>query len=305
LTSRSIWRRWSARRPEGSIIISKQHEVIDICEALNTVADISLEQDLREAFADGELEILYEPIVRCSDGRITRVEALLQWRIGEPTPVVTSAIVAAAERTGLSAAIGTWVLERGCRDRSRWLREYPDSPVELWVQVTAPELFAAGFADSVNRIVVDTLMDPAALVLEITVDAISGQRAIDVLTQLRRLGIRIALDNFGTVSVRELRQLKLFKRLPIDIVKIDPSVTANVGTSTPGGSYLAALSNLAQAFGFIVVATGVDTPAQRHEAVRAGCDSAQGFEYLPPSNVDHIATRLGMRETQDGRGVNG
>jgi EAL domain-containing protein (putative c-di-GMP-specific phosphodiesterase class I) len=264
-----------------------------------------LEQDLRSALAAGELNILYEPIVRCSDGRITRVEALLRWQLDETTPVVNSAIIAAAERIGLSADLGWWLLERGCRDRSRWLREFPDSPVELWVQVSAPQLFAPGFADSVNRIVVDTLMDPAALVLEITVDAISGQRAVDVLMHLRKLGVRIALDNFGTVSVRELRQLTLFQRLPIDIVKIDPSVTAAVGTSTPAGSYLAALSNLAQAFGFIVVATGVDTLAQRHEAVRVGCDSAQGLGYLPPSNVDHIATRLGMRETQDGRVVNG
>jgi EAL domain-containing protein (putative c-di-GMP-specific phosphodiesterase class I) len=277
------------------IVISENH-VIDICDALSAAADISLEEDLRAAFSAGQLKILYEPIVRCSDERITGVQALLRWSSGDTSRVATSATVAAVERIGLTAEIGAWVLERACRDRSRWLLQYPESPMELWLRISAPELFAPGFADSVERIVADTSMDPAALVLEITVEGISGHRAVDVLTQLRNLGIQIAFDSCGIASVRALRQLTLFHRPLIDTVKIDRSV--------PAGSNLVAMSSAAQADGFIVVATGVDTEAQRGDVVKAGCESAQGLGYLPPSDAIHIATRLGVRQTQDARVVN-
>jgi EAL domain-containing protein (putative c-di-GMP-specific phosphodiesterase class I) len=128
------------------------------------------------------------------------------------------------------------------------------------------------------------------LVLEVTENIIvdDGERSIEVLSDLKALGIRIAMDDFGT----GYSSLSYLRRLPIDIVKIDQGFIADIGQPAVGGTIVAAVTNLAHALGLTVVAEGVETSHQHEEVKRMGCDQAQGFFYAAPTNVADMARYL-------------
>ncbi|HTW19152.1 MAG TPA: diguanylate cyclase, partial [Mycobacteriales bacterium] len=175
------------------------HHVFDLRESLQTADRISLERDLRLAFGEGRLDVVYQPIVHAADGRVRAVEALLRWKDPVRGRVAPMSMVAVAEQSGLITEIGTWVLERGCRDRAQWLREQAAS-VDIAVNVSARQLLSQDFVAIVEDVLSDTGMDPRALILEITEHALieDSDRAHAVLADLKALGVRVALDDFGT-----------------------------------------------------------------------------------------------------------
>jgi diguanylate cyclase (GGDEF)-like protein len=266
------------------------HQIFDLREALETTGRASLERDLRSAFAAEELDVVYQPIVRCADGLVFGVEALLRWTPADRGPVPPLSMVAIAEQSGLIIDIGAWVLERSCRDRAGWLRDQPDARLDVAVNVSPRQLMHPNFRANVARIVKRTAMDPAALVLEMTESIIieDSERAMDALESLKGIGVRLAIDDFGT----GYSSLSYLRRLPIDIVKIDQTFVADLDRPTAGGEIVAAVTNLAHALGFSVTAEGVETQ-QQCEAVRdVGCESAQGFFYARPMSAVRIGALL-------------
>jgi diguanylate cyclase (GGDEF)-like protein len=263
------------------------HQIIDLREALLTTDRRSLERGLKAAFAHGELDIAYQPIVRLADGVITGVEALLRWPHPESGPVPTLAMVGVAEQSGLIGELGAWILERSCVDRGRWLREHPEMPLDLAVNVSTRQLMSPEFCGIVASIMARTAMDPAALILEVTENVVidDSDRAVTVLTALRELGVRLALDDFGT----GYSSLSYLRRLPVDIVKIDQGFVADIGGAPSGVAILSAVTNLAHALGLRVTAEGVETKRQRDELRSIGCDDAQGFFFARPMPADEIA----------------
>ena len=143
------------------------HEIIDIRESFPTNHCSTLETDLRRALAQHDLELAYQPIVRSADRHIVGVEALLRWTHPDRGAVAPMAMARVAEQSELICEIGLWVLERACRDRGRWVREHPDAPLELAVNVSARQLIGTGFCASVATVLARTGMNPTALVLEI------------------------------------------------------------------------------------------------------------------------------------------
>lgn len=154
---------YQAKRRGGGV-----HQVIDLRAARDAASRDQLELDLHAALAGGQLDLDYQPIVRTRDGQVIGVEALLRWTHPIHGPVPAETTVSIAERSGLIGAIGGWALLRACRQRMRWLREHPDRPLELSVNVSAHQLMAPGFCDVVRAVLTETGMDPAALVLELT-----------------------------------------------------------------------------------------------------------------------------------------
>ena len=277
---------YQAKRMGGA-----RHQSIDLRGALRTINHNGLEADLRSAFANGKLDVAYQPIVRMVDGHMTGVEALLRWTDPDRGHVSTVSIVDVAERSGLINEIGAWILERGCRDRSRWLHRRPDAPLDVAVNISARQVITLEFAATVETVLSATGMDPAALILEITEYVLleDNERAWSVLTDLKDLGIRLALDDFGT----GYSSLSYLRRLPIDIVKIDQSFISDVGNAPAGPAIAAAVTNLAHVLGLTVTAEGVETQAQC-DAVRAmGCDAAQGFFFARPMPASAIRAQLG------------
>ena len=271
----------------------EDREIIDVRESFHANHCSTLETDLRWALAQDDLEVEYQPIVRSADGHMVGVEALLRWTHSDRGVVAPMAMVRVAEQSELINEIGAWVLERSCRDRSRWLREHPDAPLELAVNVSARQLIGTGFCAKVARVLARTGMNPTALVLEITENIFieDADRAMTVLADLNSLGIRLALDDFGT----GFSSLSYLRRLPIHIVKIDQSFIADIGHCAADRAIVAAVTDLAHILGLTVTAEGVETRHQSDEVSAIGCENAQGFFYGRPMPAKEIGALLGAR----------
>ena len=271
------------------------HHIIDLREAIRSNDRNSLERDLRSAFVAGELDVAYQPIVRSADGLVTGVEALLRWTHPDRGAVPALYMVGVAEQSSLISEIGAWVLERSCRDRAAWLRQHPEAPLELAVNVSARQLISEDFCGIVARVLDKTGMDPTALILEVTENTFieDSERAMTVLYDLRELGIRLALDDFGT----GYSSLSYLRRLPVQIVKIDQGFIADIGNTPTSSAILAAVTNLAHVLGLNVTAEGVETERQRAEVTAIGCDAAQGYFYARPMPAAAIGALLGARSS--------
>ncbi len=248
------------------------------------------EEQLRLALRRDELDLAYQPIVRSADGQVIGVEALLRWTPRDRNPVPPLAMISVAEQSGLIATIGRWVLERGCGDRAKWLRNASGTPLDLAVNVSARQLAEPGFATLVAKVLDKTGMDPAALILEMTEGVMleDGPWALTVLGDLKNLGIRLALDDFGT----GYSSLSYLREFPVDILKIDQGFTADIGRNPAGAAVISAVTNLAHALDLGVTVEGVETAPQHEEIVAIGCESAQGFLYARPMSAAEFGARL-------------
>jgi diguanylate cyclase (GGDEF)-like protein len=274
------------------------HQILDLRDALETSARNSLDHDLRSAFAQDKLSIVYQPIVRSTDDTVAGVEALLRWEDPVRGSVSPLAMVEAAEQSDLIVQIGSWVLDLACRDHAKWQLACPDIRLDLAVNVSPRQLVSGGFCSTVSSILASTGMAVDALVLEVTENILinEGDRAITVLADLKKLGVRLALDDFGT----GFSSLSYLRRLPIDIVKIDQSFIADIKPAEPEQSITAAITNLAHVLGLSVTAEGVETQGQRDGVRSIGCESAQGFLYGPPMSAVAIGNYLaGHQPTRD------
>jgi EAL domain-containing protein (putative c-di-GMP-specific phosphodiesterase class I) len=205
-------------------------------------------------------------------------------------------MVVVAEQTGLINAIGSWVLERACRDRAGWMADHPGIELDVAVNVSARQLTDPRFGAEVARVLAATNTEPAHLVLEITerVFIDDFERAIRVLGELDGLGVRIALDDFGT----GYSSLSYLRRMPIQIVKLDGALIADIGQADTGSALAAAVTNVAHVLGLVVVAEGVETQTQRDEVTAMGCDSAQGYFYGRPVPASVIGELLAAGATR-------
>lgn len=266
------------------------HQLVDVHEAKLSMERSTLEQDLHAAFARRELRIAYQPVVRSTDGLIIGVEALLRWTHPDRGPVPPLDMVSIAEDDGLITKLGAWILERACTDHAEWIREYPDTPLSLAVNVSARQIMSPNFSATVAAVIARTNMDPAALVLEITEGIFiqDSTRALEVMMELKALGVSLALDDFGT----GYSSLSYLRQFPVDILKIDQIFVATMGGDTAGAAIVAAVANLAHALGLSVIAEGVETNEQREEIIALGCENAQGFLYSSPLYAEELCSLL-------------
>ena len=280
----------------------RQHGLIDLRGAVHVDgaggADeaAGFARDLRSALDGDALDLVYQPIIDSSDGAVAGVEALLRWTHPVRGRVAPARLVPVAEQSGLITEIGTWVLERSCRDHARWTAAQPGRVVDLSVNVSARQLMAAGYADDVVTVLERTGMDPTRLVLEMTENILLDEsaRVLAVLDDLRDLGIRLALDDFGT----GYSPLSYLRRLPVHIVKIDRSFVADLDGGPAGTAIVAGVTTMAHQLGLTVVAEGVETATQHDRISAIGCDAGQGRFYAPPMPSDDIAALLEQAESK-------
>ena len=276
---------YQAKRKGGAA-----HQVIDLRAADQAHQRIALDQDLRAALGSSHLDVAYQPIVRAANGLVTGVEALLRWTHPDKGPIPALAAISIAEQTGFITKLGAWVLERGCRDRTRWLAEHPDRPLDLSVNVSARQLMGPGFVETVAAVLARTGMDPGALVLELTEGIFidDGDRAMSVLIDLKTLGVRLALDDFGTGYC----SMAYLRHFPVDIIKIDQGFVADINSDPAVASVVTAVANLAHVLGMSVTAEGIETEQQRKQVAGIGCESAQGFLYARPMTGARLSAEL-------------
>ncbi len=257
----------------------------------HSVSDpLDLLQELRQAIAQRQLELHYQPKVDSRSGRVRGVEALLRWPHPRRGMVPPSEFIPLAERHGLIVPLGDWVLDEACRQLAVWCDQ--GRRLRVAVNLSAWQLRQADFVQRVRKTLLRHAVDPSLLVLEFTEsvamdDVLSTQRMID---ELDGLGVQLAFDDFGTghSSLAMLRQLRVHE------LKIDRLFVRDVAHDAKAHDLVEAVVRLAHVLGMKVVAEGVETQAQRDALTRLGCDELQGFFFARPMH----ASRLEVPELQ-------
>jgi diguanylate cyclase (GGDEF)-like protein len=249
------------------------------------------EAELRAAFAQGQFEVHYQPIVNLDGERTVGVEALVRWRHPERGLLPPAAFLDMAEELGMLPQLGGWVLEQACRQAADWQAGNPG--FEMNVNLSASQLGNPDLVDEVRAVLESTGLAPHLLVLELTesvalVDLVESAR---VLTALKTVGVRIALDDFGT----GFSSLSHLGTLPVDVVKIDRSFVQAMQETT-GASVAEAVLQIARTFNLAPVAEGVEDALQADRLRELECAQAQGYHFARPMPAGEL-TELLTRES--------
>ncbi len=253
---------------------------------------------LREAIQGAEFELVYQPIVRMADGRIVSTEALVRWRRDDATVTSPDEFIPAAERTGLIVALGGWVLREACLQAAAWHREFGDAaPETVSVNVSGRQLREPHFVDDVAAAVTAAGLPPEGLTIEMTETAVlDGPEIHGTLNKLRELGVRLALDDFGTAA----SSLGLLLTVPVTSLKLDKSFVEEIVTVARQAAVATAVAQIAHALSLDLVAEGIETPEQAERLQRIGYQHAQGFLFHRPLPGAQVGRLL---ESRTGRGT--
>ena len=247
------------------------------------------ENRLRQAIERQELEVFFQPQANLPTGQIDGVEALVRWRHPSRGLIMPDDFIPLSERTGLIVPLGEWVLRTACAQNAAWLRSGLQ-PLRLAVNLSARQLEQADLVDMVAAVLSDTQMNPDWLELEITesITMRDPAKAIKTLHDLRDLGLRISMDDFG-LGYSFLAHLN---DLPLDALKIDRSLISGV-TKTRGYAAIAtAIVAMAEGLNLEVVAEGVETPGQLAFVKDIHCDRYQGFLLGHPVPANQLSSAL-------------
>ena len=254
---------------------------------------LRLESDLRRAIERGEFVLHYQPIVELKSGQWTGFEALLRWRRGE-RQVSPAEFIPIVEEMGLIDVLGTWVIREACRQIGVWRAQFPKGVLGVTVNVSARQLSQPDFVFTVRNAIQTANLQPGDLRIEITEITLIGNpdAAEVVLRQLRALGVRVYLDDFGT----GFSSLSYLHRFPVDTLKIDQSFIANLSSGKHRPAFVASIVALARTLGTQVIAEGVETEAQMKALLRLGCPEAQGFFFARALTPDMAENFLAQSE---------
>ena len=250
---------------------------------------LMLEQDLRRALDQGELELHYQPQMDLYRHRIIGVEALLRWRHPERGRIPPMLFVPLAEESGLIEIIGEWVLQTACRQAKAW-QDQGLPPLRMAVNMSPRQFLRPGLAETVARILRDNGLEPRYLDLEITESLLMKdvESAIATMHELKAIGVRLSIDDFG-IGYSSLNYLK---RFPIDQLKIDKSFLREIETSRDDLAITLAMIAMAHGMGLTVIAEGVENEVQLAFLRANRCDEIQGYHISRPVPAPEIAALL-------------
>jgi len=272
--------------------------VFDMSMRTRVSERVELEHDLRNAVALNQLHLVYQPIVHLPQGPIEGVEALVRW--AHPTQGVLSPakFIPLAEESGLITEIGAWVLEEAVGQLAAWRRQSPEMEnMYVSVNLSGAQLHDERLVERVAEALTVNGIEGSALCLELTESVVMEDpiAAAEILTQLRRLGARLAIDDFGT----EYSSLAYLKRFPVTCLKIDKSfVDSLVQGDTSDATLISAIVAMSKALGMNTVAEGVEHAIQSKRLLELGCDSVQGYLYSRPVRSDTLAEFVGSQWTK-------
>ena len=230
----------------------------------------AMEKELREAMANGELSIAYQPFIKIAEQRLSGFEALVRWSHpvrGDVSPVE---FIPIAENIGLVQEIGEFVLGESLRTAAKW-----PEPLRISVNFSPMQLRSMSIVSLISGLLRDSGLKPSRLEIEITESAaiVENDLAISVLQAIRALGVTVALDDFGT----GYSSLNYLRRLPLDRIKLDREFIADMMEQKECGAIVKSVIALARDLGMAVTAEGVETQAQLDCLAQIGCEEAQGY----------------------------
>nr|MBL8410919.1 EAL domain-containing protein [Dechloromonas sp.] len=256
--------------------------------AMNTshVERISLENDLRLAITQGnQFELYYQPQVSHAQRRIVGFEALIRWNHPTQGLISPDAFIPLAEETGLIVPISNWVLEAACQ-QLRSLRERGFGDIKMSVNLSPTEFERNDLLERIALPLNQNGLPHGAFEVEITESLLmkDAESVIAMVRQLRRTGMHISIDDFGT----RYSSLNYLRRFSISSIKIDQSFVRDLGLSTGPNAIVLAILGIARSFGLHVLAEGVETEVQKEALLRLGCDEMQGYYFSRPLPAGQI-----------------
>ena len=244
-----------------------------------------MDRELRTAASREELSLLYQPRVRIETGEIVGAEALLRWDSRELGQVSPGEFAPLAEKTGHIFELTDWALVEACREALSW-QGFGDQPIRVGINFSALMFDRPGLRELVQGVLQKTSLPPECLEIEITENAFLERKSstVDALEQIKALGVKISLDDFGT----GFSAMSYLGRFPLDCLKIDRAFVQDLPGSGVANGIAKAVAMLADACGLESVAEGMETEEQVIALKVLGCQFAQGYYFSPPQPGETI-----------------
>ncbi|MEO3808513.1 EAL domain-containing protein [Sphaerisporangium sp. B11E5] len=265
----------------GRVEVFASHMHADVVRRLELAAD------LQRALLAEQFAVEYQPVVDLATSRVTAVEALVRWwHDGAYAP--PRQFLGAAEDTGLIVPLGEWILTQACRDVAAWRASSWD--IGLSLNLSARQISAPRFVETIEAALAESGLPPSALTLEVIEEMLveDAEEVIERLSRLRELGVQLAIDDFGTGYA----SLALLRRLPVDIIKIDPSFTSGLGRDDALTMLTRTIVRVGHDLGLIVVAEGIECPEQLELLREMGCTRGQGYLVARPMDARGVETLM-------------
>jgi predicted signal transduction protein with EAL and GGDEF domain len=273
--------------------IGKGHyEIFNANMRANMVARLQLETELRRAIERKEFENYYQVIVSLKTGKIWGFEALVRWRHATRGMPLPNEFIPVAEETGLIVPLDQGVLETACQQMGIWQARFMDDPpLLISVNLSARRFLQSDLLQQCRAVLYETQLSHNSLNLEVTESAMMSnpEAAIDLMHQLKSLGIKIALDDFGT----GYSSLSYLHRFPLDTLKIDRSFVSRM---MEDDAMIHTILTLGRDLGLKVVAEGVETIEQVTKLQELGCEFAQGYYFSVPINAQEATDLLAAEQ---------
>ena len=234
-----------------------------------------LELDLRKAFANGEFDLFYQPLINLNSDAVSGFEALLRWRHPERGMIAPAEFIPLAEEIGLIVPLGEWVLRKACTEAMHWPAE-----LKIAVNLSPAQFRSRGVVKAVLTALAYSRLPADRLELEITESVLLGETEANLATlhQLREVGVRISMDDFGT-GYSSLSYLRSF---PFDKIKIDRSFVKELSERPDCVAIIRAVAGLGMSLGIATTAEGIETEEQLERVRAEGCTEVQGYLFSPP-----------------------
>jgi len=255
------------------------------------VSRLSVENDLHRGIERNELVLHYQPIISMNDRSLHGLEALVRWNHPERGHLSPAAFLPVAELSDLIRMLGRKVLEMTCEQIALWVEAgHADRLPPISVNISGRQFVHADFVDEVEAVFRRTNVDPSRVAFEVTEGVLMDNCDLvaSILARLKRMGVHIMLDDFGT----GYSSLSYLQKLPIDSLKIDRCFVRQMEEDQGSAEIIRSVVSLAHNLSLVVVAEGVETPAQESRLRDLGCDFAQGFLFARPAPSEEIEVWL-------------
>ncbi len=279
-TRGELLRQTSAALRETSHEVGNRISVYEPRMKLSEREELELENDLRSALKNDELEVFYQPFVFIPTGDVTGMEALVRWNHPEHGYISPSYIISLAQTIGQMSRLGKRILSRACQQTAKW-NEQRKHPLQISVNISAVEFVQKEkYLGTVNNILTETGLDPELLQLEITeTEAMEDvEYTKKIMEKLKKFGVQVAIDDFGT----GYSSLQYLSEFPVDMLKIDTSFIHNLSRDGTNKNLVRAIINMCRNMDLRVLAEGVEEEHQLEILQEYGCELYQGYLHCRP-----------------------
>ncbi len=274
----AMYRAKEAGRGKFKVFNQKMHAQL--------VAEVELENDLRQAIKDEKLNLFYQPILSAVNGKLKGFEALLRWDCPERGAVSPGVIIPMAEDTGMIVPLGQWVLREACDRMKEWIDQTGASDLTVSVNLSFKQFLQPNFTQFVENCIKNSGLPPKNLKLELTESCLmqNPKETLPKLSALRDLGVQLVIDDFGT----GYSSLSYLQQFPINGLKIDRSFISGREGADINQEIVKTIVDMAKSLNLEVVAEGVEESDQLTMLQKMSCDDVQGFMFSRPVSVDMV-----------------